>query len=57
MDYHLRIAYEILEDLVKDDSKSVMELEGDLITLIAKASVLGTSPTYDFYMEQINKQN
>jgi chromosomal replication initiator protein len=56
LDYNFQIANEILEDLVMDDSKSVMELEGDLITLIAQASVLRTPLTYDFYIEQSIKQ-
>jgi hypothetical protein len=33
-----------------------MELEGNLITLIAQASVLRTPLTYDFYIEQSIKQ-
>ena len=53
--YDLKIAPDLIEKLMEDDNKSVREVEGELITLLAKSTILGCTPTLKFYREHFEK--
>ena len=55
-EYNLSIPTIVLEELVRDESKSIRELQGNLNTLVAKASVLGKPITLELFKEHLDSE-
>ena len=53
---NLSIPTIVLEELVRDESKSIRELQGNLNTLVAKASVLGKPITLELFKEHLDSE-